>query len=96
MAIFVPQSSFIGHLICLGFGWLLEMGYLDILFVKSTKVVEFIETKLAPAIELIPNKLKYITEVQAREIRTDSRTSALPVVSDPADYPGAGQQLGQV
>ncbi|KAA8903399.1 hypothetical protein TRICI_005689 [Trichomonascus ciferrii] len=95
VGIFIPQSSFLGHVLGLGGGWLLEMGYLNFMFVKSTNVVEWIETKIARVIALIPSQLDYITEVRARDIRS-SGSAGLPVVNEPSAFQGPGHQLGQV
>lgn len=96
VGLFIPQSSFLGHVLGLGAGWLLEMGYLNFMFVKTTNVVEWIETKIARVIALIPSQLDYITEVRARDIR-NSDSAGLPVVNEPSSaFQGQGHQLGQV
>ncbi|CAN6617011.1 rhomboid-type serine protease 2 [Trichomonascus vanleenenianus] len=87
IAIIIPGSSFLGHLLGLLAGWAMEMGYMRALIEPSTKVVEFIETKLARAIALIPSQFKYITEVQARDIRAQSGQE-LPTIE------GSGRLLG--
>ncbi len=45
------------------------LGYLDKLIEPSSKVVEFIESKIEFVIALIPSQFKYYKEVQARETR---------------------------
>lgn len=87
-AIIMPGSSFIGHTLGLLAGYALSMKYLDPLIEPSTKAVEFIETKLARLIDLIPPQITYIREVQARELRA-SQFDDLPI-----SEVGSGRVLG--
>ncbi|ANB14033.1 Rbd2p [Sugiyamaella lignohabitans] len=93
LAIFLPGSSFLGHLLGLLAGWAMALGYLDPLIEPSTKVVEWIEVKLARAIALIPSQFHFIGEVSARESRALARSDPLPTTETPvAATAGAGTQ----
>lgn len=95
--VFVPGTSFLGHLLGMGAGYALAMGYLNMLVEPSAAVVEKIEGYLARFISLIPADIKYILEEHAREIRANrSSSSQLPTSeeSTPQEFTGSGQRLG--
>lgn len=93
--ILVPGSSFIGHLLGLGAGYAMAMGYLDFMIEPSTKVVEFIESKLGRVISMIPPMFKYYREVAARETRAAFRDSNILPVSEQSEaaFPGQGHTM---
>lgn len=92
--ILVPSSSFMGHVLGLGAGYAMALGYLDVLIEPSTKVVEWIESKLSQPISMIPAVFKYHREVSARDTRGAFRDSNLLPVSEHSDaYGGQGHTL---
>lgn len=95
--IFVPGTSFLGHLLGMVTGYALAMGYLRILVEPSAAVVEKIEGYLARFIALIPADIKYILEEHARELRANQSTSTrLPTSEEETsqEFAGSGQRLG--
>lgn len=85
-AIIIPTSSIVGHLLGIGAGFLLAMGRLNFMVEPPSKIVLWIENKLAPFIALIPNQIRYIREVDAIEIRKNGPTSstAIPMHEAPS------------
>lgn len=67
-----PGPSILSHILGLAAGYLMALGYLKYLIEPSSKVVLLIEGKIAFLINLIPDQLKYIKEVDAIEIRTNA------------------------
>lgn len=96
--VLIPSSSWMGHLLGLLAGWALEQGYLAKLVEPSTNVVEWIENKLAPLIARIPFGLKFIGEVEAREIRAQHQPSPIPlstvIPSSNPNFNGPGHVVG--
>lgn len=105
IAIFVPGSSFFGHLFGLTAGYALAYGYLGKLAPPS-KVIEYIESKLDGLINLIPSIFIYYREVEVKEQRTENSyvsfmgqtdtilpTSNNPAVTNPS-FTGQGHVLG--
>lgn len=68
-AIIFPGPSIVSHILGLAAGYLMALGYLKYMIEPSSKAVLFIESKIAAAIDLIPDQIKYIREVDAIEIR---------------------------
>ncbi|OWB60836.1 hypothetical protein B5S29_g1719 [[Candida] boidinii] len=66
MGFLVPNSSFIGHLISIFFGFLLASGPIEKITEPPFEIVQKIETYLAPLIDLIPSD--YILFVKESEI----------------------------
>ncbi|GEQ72825.1 hypothetical protein JCM33374_g6513 [Metschnikowia sp. JCM 33374] len=87
IAVLVPSTSFFGHLAGIGAGYLLALGYLKFLYPPS-KVVLFIEGKLAPGINHLKKIVDFISEEDAVAERGVSYTplfstdleSAVPTV----------------
>lgn len=71
-AVILPGSSFLGHLLGLCAGFLMAMGHLKFMIEPPSKVVLWIESKLAFLIALIPPQIRYIKEIDAIEIRKNS------------------------
>lgn len=71
-AIILPGSSFLGHLLGLGAGFLMAMGRLKFMIEPPSKIVLWIESKLSFAIALLPAQIKYIKEIDAIEIRKNN------------------------
>lgn len=78
-AIIMPGSSFLGHLLGIGSGFLFASGRIAFLIEPPTKIVLWIEGKLAPLIALIPKKVKYIKEVDAIELRKNAGSANVPL-----------------
>lgn len=68
-AIILPGPSIISHVLGLAAGYLMAMGYLKYMIEPSSKVVLLIESKIGFLINVIPDEIKYIKEVEAVEIR---------------------------
>lgn len=64
IAIFIPSTSFFGHLAGIGAGYLLALNYLDLLF-PPLRVLLFIENKLAPGIEKLKLLVNFVSEEDA-------------------------------
>lgn len=107
IAIFVPGSSFFGHLFGLISGYALAYGYLAKLAPPS-KVIEFIESKLDGLINLIPSMFIYYREVEAKHSREQTdyvsligpTETILPTTNNPTapasnpTFAGQGHVLG--
>lgn len=76
IAVIIPGSSFIGHLLGLVVGWLFALGYLDPLIEPSSKVVLWIEKKISKAIDLIPSIVTFYREEAAVDSRAQARTES--------------------
>lgn len=86
VTIVLPQSSFMGHLVGLGFGYLLGMGYLGFAYEGTTHVVRWIENHIQPVIKGLSHIVVWVTEDELRP------QQALPLTN----MPGPGQVLGTV
>ncbi|KAG5367937.1 Rhomboid protein 2 [Yarrowia sp. E02] len=73
IAIVIPSSSFIGHLLGLVAGWMMALGYLDVLIEPSSKVVLWIENKISKVIDLIPSIVTFYREEGALDTRAAAR-----------------------
>ncbi|QNP96897.1 YALIA101S01e02806g1_1 [Yarrowia lipolytica] len=74
IAIVIPSSSFIGHLLGLIAGWMMALGYLDVLIEPSSKVVLWIEKKISRVIDLIPSSIvTFYREEGALDTRAAAR-----------------------
>ncbi|CDK27026.1 unnamed protein product [Kuraishia capsulata CBS 1993] len=105
LAIMVPNSSFVGHLLGMGTGYALRLGWLRFMVEPPSKVVEWIESKLQPVIGLIPGAIVYYKEAQMRDVRAEgliAESTVLPLAHlHPSDanlpaqkFPGEGNVLG--
>lgn len=97
IAIFVPGSSFLGHLFGLLMGYALALGYFKILIPKSS-IIEWIEVKAQPLINLIPSFVKYYREEDTKYVRDGEYFSVLNeefvTVEEPSNFQGQGHVLG--
>lgn len=103
-SVLAPGSSFMGHLFGIFAGYLLSLGYLTALVEPPSKVVQFIESKLDPLINLIPSNLKYYREIECKALRdeklktshiTSLDTTILPThATIPRKFGGQGHVLG--
>lgn len=73
IAVIIPSSSFIGHLLGLVAGWAMALGYLDPLIEPSSKVVLWIENKISRGIDLIPSIVTFYREEGALDTRAAAR-----------------------
>lgn len=55
------------------------MDYLKFMTDPSSKVVQYIETKLDSVIDIIPPKIRYIKEADAVDIRREVASASLPL-----------------
>ncbi|ODV80742.1 rhomboid protein 2 [Suhomyces tanzawaensis NRRL Y-17324] len=97
-AVLLPGSSLFGHLAGVSTGYLLGLGYLKVLYPPS-KVILWIERKLAVPISKLDGLVVYYRELEAIESRGVTYTSLLvedleASASTPAPFRGDGQVLG--
>lgn len=105
--ILFPGSSFWGHLAGISTGYLLAMGYLNVLY-PPLKAIVFIESKLTSLIKLLDGIVNYIPEEEAINLRSVSYTPIFGVdieganattssvdSSGHAGFRGEGHVLGQ-
>lgn len=91
VALILPGPSIFSHMFGLGAGYLMAMGYLRFMIEPPSKVVLFIENKIAFLIDLIPSEIRYIKEVEAIELRKNAfsgmNSTELPLYEVPAFNP---------
>lgn len=68
VALFIPSTSFFGHLAAIGVGYMLAFGWLDFAYPPS-KAVLFIERKLAGAITLLKTIVDFVSEEDVADDR---------------------------
>lgn len=96
-AIIFPGSSLLGHVLGLLIGYIYGMGFIDVLIEPSTNVVEWIESKITPVISFLSYIVTWVTEVEARQLRTQAVGNILPISQQPssiASISGPGHVLG--
>ncbi|PRT52869.1 Rhomboid protein 2 [Wickerhamiella sorbophila] len=94
-AIVFPSSSLLGHVLGLLVGYAYGMGYINFLIEPSTNVVEWIESKITPVIAILSYIVTWVTEVEARQLRTQSVGNILPI-SQPGSSIAASNGPGHV
>lgn len=85
-------SSLLGHTIGLAFGYMLGLGFLNVLIEPTTHVVEWIEKKLNVGIQFLAYIVRFVEEVEARELRAAPHGELLP--TSIAATGGPGHVLG--
>lgn len=96
-ALIFPGSSLLGHVLGLAVGYAYGMGLINFLIEPSTNVVEWIEARITPVIAVLSFIVTWVTEVEARQLRTQTVGYVLPVSqtqSDIAANNGPGHVLG--